>query len=87
MTHAEMSSGSMVSLPKSEPPLEAFLAASFAESLAKQYVCQGGEAMNLFVAFAGLVAGVSEKTATDCLIALDKVIVGNVISERRGPSV
>ena len=56
------------------PPQKAFLAASFADSLVQRYVCQGGEAGDLFVAFAGLVAGVSEKTATDCLIALDETI-------------
>jgi hypothetical protein len=77
----------MVSHPKSEPPPEAFLAASFAESLAQQYVCQGGEASNLFVAFAGLVAGVSEKTATDCLIALDETLGRIAISEKPAPFV
>jgi hypothetical protein len=76
----------MISPPKSETPPAAFRAANFAESLARQYVCHGGEARDLFVAFAGLVAGLSEKTATDCLIALDEAIGRDAISERRAPS-
>jgi hypothetical protein len=70
---------------KSEPPTQAFLAASFADSLVQQYVCQGGEARDLFVAFAGLVAGISEKIAMDCLIALDETIERSASAKNVSP--
>jgi hypothetical protein len=60
--------------PESEPPQESFQVANFADSLVQHYVRQGGDAKDLFIAFAGLVAAVSAKTAADCLIALDEAM-------------
>jgi hypothetical protein len=54
----------------------------FAESLARQYVTQGGDAVALFAAFAGLVAAHDATVGLDCLTALDRRLCGDVKSER-----
>jgi hypothetical protein len=57
-----------------ELPLHAIVAASFAESLARQYAMQGGKLQDLFAAFAGLVSARDEAVGSDCLAALDQRI-------------
>jgi hypothetical protein len=80
VTQAAISSAVMHNSPEPEVPYEALEAASFAESLALQYVAQGGDTKDLFVAFAGLVAGASKEIAARCLIAVDEEIARRAIS-------
>jgi hypothetical protein len=59
------------------PPRQAFQAAAFAETLAREYVRQGGTAHALFVAFAGLVSARDKTVGADCLTALDRQLYGD----------
>lgn len=57
-------------------PLAALPAASFAETLAREYERRGGNVTALFAAYAGLVAARDKTVGTDCLIAVDRMISG-----------
>jgi hypothetical protein len=63
--------------PQQELPQHAIMAASFAESLAREYAIQGGKLQDLFVAFAGLVSARDKVVGSDCLAALDQKITGD----------
>jgi hypothetical protein len=59
-----------------ELPRHAIEVAGFAESLAREYVKQGGNAVALFAAFAGLVSARDRVVGIDCLTALDVRLFG-----------
>ena len=67
----------MVTSPDNELPQHALASASFAESLAREYVRQGGDAAALFAAFAGLVSARDSIVGKDCLTALDRRLFGD----------
>ena len=60
-----------------ELPQHSLDAASFAETLAREYVRQGGSAEALFVAYAGLVSARDRAVGADCLTALDRRVFGD----------
>lgn len=57
------------------------VAASFAGSLALDWVHRGGVERDLLVAFAGLVAVRDSQTAMDCLKALDGALSASAGSD------
>jgi hypothetical protein len=75
----------MAALP-GELPQHALVTVSFAESLAREYVRQGGETLALFSAFAGLVSARDKQVGADCLTALDRLICGGANAESAKPS-
>jgi len=66
-------------------PQHALTTASFAETLAQEYMRQGGTALALFVAFAGLVSARDKHVAADCLVALDRKLFGHASEESAVP--
>lgn len=58
-----------------ELPDHAKVAASFAESLAREYAGQGFSARALLTAFAGLVAVRNRQVAMECLKTLDHALL------------
>jgi hypothetical protein len=68
--------------PQQELPQHAIMAASFAESLAREYAKQGGKLQDLFVAFAGLVSARDKAVGSDCLSALDQKIFDDAGARR-----
>jgi hypothetical protein len=65
-------------LSSHEPPPYAFDAVSFAENLAREYARRGGDVIALFGAYAGLVSARHKAIGTDCLIAVDRMLSGEV---------
>jgi hypothetical protein len=69
-----------------ELPRHSLEAASFAESLAQEYVRRGGTTHALFVAFAGLVSARDSSVGADCLTALDRKLFGDGDANARNAS-
>jgi hypothetical protein len=73
--HAAIKSGVMSDFSNNnDPPEICFQATNFAEMLAQRFIEQGGNPKDLFVAFVGIVAGLSSVLAEQCLIAMDDEI-------------
>jgi hypothetical protein len=66
----------MIAPQDDELPNHALATVSFAESLAREYLRQGGDIAALFAAFAGLVAARDSVVGRDCLKALDRRLFG-----------
>jgi hypothetical protein len=60
-----------------EPSQSTLAIVAFAESLAQKHQRQGGDMIDLFAAFTGVVSTQDEQVARDCLIALDRYVTGD----------
>lgn len=68
-------------------PSAVYSAAEKANSIAAVFASQGRNPSELFIAFAGLVAGKDERLARECLTALAVVIDDDASGESASPRV